>query len=166
MIIFLISAVIGFSCLILWDVVWIFWTIGVLLILGGFAIGTDERKRDGRFRTGYKNNAEDQSDIGLAAKLIGIGTLVCILAYYSRDTAEWVRDQYSLIQAWFTRNFWWTTLAIAFVAAILAFMAIKSYFSRVKHGFTIQRLREELDRKTTNELEDLQQKSKVSDAKD
>lgn len=156
MIIFLISTAVGFACLIFWDAAWVFWTIGALLILGGFGMGSDDRKRDGRFKTGYKNNAEDQSDISLAFKLIGIGVLVCILAYYSRDSVAWIRGQHLLFKTWLDRNFWLVALSISFVIVAVAFMMLKSFWGRIKHSSEIHRLREELDREATDELKDLQ----------
>lgn len=114
-------AIIGFGCLLLWDVVWVFWVIGILVIFTGFAAGTDSRKSDRRFKSGYKNNEEDSSDIGLAFKLICTGILVCVLAYFARD-----------IVVWATLHKWWISLGIGVVVALIVAVAVHRFREQMK----------------------------------
>lgn len=79
------SAIVGFACLFIWDYVWVFWVIGVVLLFTGFNAMNDGRVKDRRFKTGFRNNAEDTSDLGLGLKLICASVLIFVIAFNARD---------------------------------------------------------------------------------
>lgn len=92
MVLLLLSTLAGFAALLIWNVVWVFWLLGIGLIAAGIGIGSDNRKRDRRFKTGFKGNAEDTSDVATGLKLAAIGACVCAIGFFARELIFWLKE--------------------------------------------------------------------------
>lgn len=118
------ATIAGFACLLLWDIVWVFWTIGVVLVVGGFSEMSDSRQPDKRFKNGFKGNAKDTSDVGLGFRLLFQGIVVLILAFYARDLLAYTR-------AWLDANS--NLLAFALLVVLLMMIVYAVYARRQRN---------------------------------
>lgn len=94
---FIFSIVIGFVGFNYWNATWIFWILGGLFFLFGLVIMMDTRQVDKRFKTGYRDNEGNNSDVVEGLKLWGGGFAVLFFAYYVREISIWVSENVVLI---------------------------------------------------------------------
>jgi hypothetical protein len=116
-----IAILIGFVTLITWDVIWVFWLFGIANICMGVAAASDDRVRDRRFKTGFKGNEKDTSDIATGAKFITLGIIVCILAYFARQLFEWVVQASGISSIYWNLYMWKISagLVVLWIAVVI-----------------------------------------------
>lgn len=122
--IFLAVAVLaGFLALALLDVVWVFWLFGIVYICVGIGVGSDDRVRDRRFKTGFKGNERDTSDIATGAKFVALGVTVCALAYFAREFLHWASQLSTASSSWWDLYAW--MVGVGLLALLIAFVIVK-----------------------------------------
>jgi hypothetical protein len=70
---------------VVWNAIWTFYLAAALYAIAGVSKATDYRKKDRRFKTGFKDNETDQSDLAGGIKLIIYGAVVGSLGYLLQD---------------------------------------------------------------------------------
>lgn len=119
----------GIAAFLLYDTVLVFWLVGILSIFMGIGVGSDSRVSDRRFKTGFKGNEKDTSDIATGVKLILFGIAVCTLGYFARQLGQWVAHLFN------ASSIWWDLYGLMLSTALLGLMAIFAIARRVLPNF-------------------------------
>lgn len=115
-----VAATAGFLALTIWNTMWVFWLFGIGYICTGIAAASDNRVRDRRFKTGFKGNEVDTSDLAAGAKLIAIGLAVWVLAYFGRALFQWFTQTWGATSSWFESYGWAICFAVLGGAVTIA----------------------------------------------
>ena len=109
------------------DILWPFWLIGLLCAATGIAVGSDNRTRDRRFKTGYKGNAPDTSDPVAGRKFVISGIFVFLIGVFARPAIAWFAQAFTVARNWWDVYGWYT---LAGIATLLVFTQIARRWDR------------------------------------